>query len=296
MLKKTNGSKFPFSLRLFCAAFAVFFLCTSFLFSEDTKAKNNFLTDEANRIFHKISPEINEHLQNQDSQLAETGNPDHNNLVKIIVQFDDNKYKDQARARISAFFQSNGIKIKSELNNLHIKVIEMPLQAVKELASFDAISFISFDKETEFLGHIETTTGAAAMRAQSGNSTIDGRGIGIAVLDSGLYGSHRSFQGSDGNSRLVAQADFTGEGITTEDPYGHGSHVAGIAAGGTRNIPTTYKGIAPEARLINLRVLDLQGRGTSSMLLSALDWILTNRTTYNIRVVNMSLGTLAVDS
>jgi subtilisin family serine protease len=57
-----------------------------------------------------------------------------------------------------------------------------------------------------------------------------------------------------------------------------------------------YIGIAPKANIVNLRVLNSQGIGTVSGVLSALDWILTNRTTYNIRVVNMSLGVSAISS
>ena len=57
-----------------------------------------------------------------------------------------------------------------------------------------------------------------------------------------------------------------------------------------------YLGIAPNAKLINLRVLNSTGTGTVSGTLAALDWILSNKAQYNIRVVNMSLGTAAVDS
>jgi subtilisin family serine protease len=134
------------------------------------------------------------------------------------------------------------------------------------------------------------------MRLQSGNSDVDGRGVGIAVVDSSIFTSHRSFQGADGQSRVLAEADFTGLGISGGDPYGHGTHVAALAGGGSREIPEAYEGIAPGAHIINLRVLNSQGQGTVSSLLSALDWIMTRRATYNIRVVNLSLGCLAIDS
>ena len=100
---------------------------------------------------------------------------------------------------------------------------------------------------------------------------------------------------TSGASRIVYNQDFTGE-ARTDDPYGHGTHVASIAAGNGIVSNAAYIGIAPNANLINLRVLDSQGTGTVSNLLSALDWVLTNHSTYNIRVVNMSLGTSAIDS
>src|SRR5207244_7306240 len=97
------------------------------------------------------------------------------------------------------------------------------------------------------------------------------------------------------NVRVIANQDFTGEN-RTDDPYGHGSHVASIAAGNGRVSNAAYLGIAPNAKIINLRVLNSNGTGTVSATLAALDWLLTNQATYNIRVVNMSLGTAAIDS
>ena len=63
---------------------------------------------------------------------------------------------------------------------------------------------------------------------------------------------------SSGASRVVYSEDFTGQG-TTADRYGHGSHVAGIIGGNGANSGGKYNGIAPESKLINLRVLDETG-------------------------------------
>jgi serine protease AprX len=295
MMKKTES---PFCLQIFIAALITFLLCASFFVRDHTKANDRFHIHRKDKPSEKLSLEINQQLQNQDLHATIGGGnkPPDATPQRVIVQFDDRKYQGRTRAMINALLNGNGIQVKSQLNNLNAAVVEMPLNAIRALASFDAVSFISPDKETSFLGHLENTTGASTMRAQTGNSTLDGRGIAIAVLDSGLYDDHKSFLGSDGRSRIVAQMDFTGEWDLDDDDYGHGSHVAGIAAGGARELSPTYRGIAPEAKLINLRVLNSEGKGSISALLNALNWIMTYRTIYNIRVVNMSLGTLAVDS
>src|SRR5207247_11467425 len=103
--------------------------------------------------------------------------------------------------------------------------------------------------------------------------------------------------------RIKVSQDFTGENNAASDPYGHGSHVASSAAAASYSNGTTYQGVAPGATIINLRVLNSQGTGTTSALLSALNWIISpadptkpvsstnplNKDKYNIRIVNMSL-------
>jgi serine protease AprX len=115
------------------------------------------------------------------------------------------------------------------------------------------------------------------------------------VLDSGIDTNHKSFLDRSNSLRVIASRDFTGEG-RTDDPYGHGTHVASIAGGNGRIANANYIGIAPNSNLINLRVLGATGSGNVSTVLRALDWVMENHAAYNIRVVNMSLGAPAVDS
>jgi serine protease AprX len=81
----------------------------------------------------------------------------------------------------------------------------------------------------------------------------------------------------------------------TDDHYGHGQHVAGIIAGnGARSSASTafltFRGLAPSANLINLRVLDQNGRGTDSTVIAAIQQAIKLKDRYNIRVINLSLG------
>ncbi|HLL99896.1 MAG TPA: S8 family serine peptidase, partial [Pyrinomonadaceae bacterium] len=225
-------------------------------------------------------------------------NSSNNNVVRVILQLSE-----PPRGQLNALLNRNGIHVRANFRNLNSMVVELPAGVVDELASFSEVSFVSLDSKTEAFGHISATTGTDAVRAQTtstllgGTTTtyLDGSGIGIAVIDSGIDAAHTSFLDKSNNVRVVVNRDFTGEG-RTDDPYGHGTHVAATAAGNGRISNAAYIGIAPNAKLINLRVLDRNGVGKTSSLLSAIDWVLANRTTYNIRVVNMSLGGVAVDS
>jgi len=139
--------------------------------------------------------------------------------------------------------------------------------------------------------------GANVVRDQG----IDGRGITIAVLDTGIDTHHPDFAG-----RIVAERCFCdnldGTGCcpggateragagSAEDDQGHGTHVAGIAAGGGANAP---RGVAPMAKLVAVKVMDAQNRFRSfTQIFRALEWIANER--LDVDVINMSLGSFAV--
>ena len=118
---------------------------------------------------------------------------------------------------------------------------------------------------------------------------LTGRGVGVAVVDSGVY-PHPDLAG-----RIVAAIDFTSaaptvSNIPLNDLGGHGTHVAGLIAGDGTRSGGLYTGVAPKANLIDVRVIDAHGGSNVSIILRGLQWILANRATYNIKVVNMSLG------
>ncbi|HEV2904598.1 MAG TPA: S8 family peptidase, partial [Pyrinomonadaceae bacterium] len=217
----------------------------------------------------KVSAELGEVVANSDPTTR----------IKVILQVEDLK-NEALRAQLAQF----GATINEEIPRLGTIAVEVPAGAISSLAANGTTNYLSLDRPVNGLGHVETTTGDEAMQVK--NVGTDGSGIGVAVLDSGISTKHKSLSG-----RIVFSRDFTGEG-TTNDGYGHGTFVASMIA--AQQGP--YGGIATGANLINFRVLDSQGRGSMSEVLNALNSILTYRAQYNIRVVNMSLGAVAVDS
>jgi serine protease AprX len=122
--------------------------------------------------------------------------------------------------------------------------------------------------------------GIGAIDVQRAWSSATGRGVVVALMDTGIA-DHPDLSGS-----VLARVDFVNDGSTSLDPGGHGTFLAGLIAAHGR----TFSGVAPDAKLISLRVLDAQGRGTMHAVLAAFDWVLHNRSTYHVNVLNLSFG------
>ena len=131
------------------------------------------------------------------------------------------------------------------------------------------------------------------------NMGVDGMGIGVAVIDSGVSNAadfqidpeaHRPID------RIVRKISFNPNSNTTSDVYGHGTHVAGIIGGHGRGIDPLYQGIAPAVELISLKISDETGMAYESDTVAAMQWVLDNKTTYNIRVVNLSINSTTEQS
>jgi len=136
-------------------------------------------------------------------------------------------------------------------------------------------------------------TDAAVNAPLAWESGWDGSGIGVAVIDSGIYPHPDLLSANTGQSRVVYRKSFIG-GVQPDD-FGHGTHVAGIIAGtgASSNVPNSLhilRGIAPNANLLDLRVLDENGDSNDSAVITAIQTAVQLKRLYNVRVINLSLG------
>jgi serine protease AprX len=117
---------------------------------------------------------------------------------------------------------------------------------------------------------------------------VNGQGVGVAVIDSGI-----SFHSALANKVVANVSLITGD-PSVADAFGHGTHVAGIIAGNAapaRTVTGLYTGgVAPGAQLVNVRVLGADGVGLTSDVIAGIQWAIANRTRYNIRIINLSIG------
>jgi subtilisin family serine protease len=129
---------------------------------------------------------------------------------------------------------------------------------------------------------------ADAAAAQFG---VTGEGLTAAVLDTGIQANHVDFHG-----RIAAVRNFAfGSPLDVNDGEGHGTNVAGIIAARQKAKKSTdpvgeHQGVAPDAQLAILKVLDDQGNGDFAWVDDALDWVLANADAYGVTVVNISIS------
>jgi serine protease AprX len=115
---------------------------------------------------------------------------------------------------------------------------------------------------------------------------IAGNGVTVAVLDSGVAADLDLVSPAN---RILASVNFADE-RPTSDPGGHGTHIAGIIAGNGSRSGGEFVGIAPQANVVDVRVLGRTGSGRISSVVRGIEWVLAHRAVYNIRVINLSFG------
>jgi serine protease AprX len=139
------------------------------------------------------------------------------------------------------------------------------------------------------------TSYPVSSRAVRSWSQATGAGVGVAVIDTGIDGTHPDFSGSNGTSRIVASAVTNPDATNATDTFGHGTHVAGIIAGDSYRrswrdpLWGRYRGIAPHADLISIKADDGAGNATIVDVIRGLEFAIEHREDLGIRVVNLSL-------
>lgn len=122
---------------------------------------------------------------------------------------------------------------------------------------------------------------------RDGNATSYSKDdIVVAIIDTGIDASHVDLDGG----KVIGWNDLVNKKTTPYDDQGHGTHVSSIVAGTGDGNPA-YKGVAPGAALVGVKVLDKNGSGQMSNVDAGIDWVISNKDKYGIKVINMSLGT-----
>jgi len=197
-----------------------------------------------------------------------------------------------SRPGIEAVAARYGLRVRKWLQNG--AALEVPAGFLGRVADDSDVDQLSGDLPVQ--AHMAITNvaiGADQVHQDGwaqGMKALTGKGVGVALVDSGIATMPQL------RGRIAARLDFTDAHGAGDDDNGHGTHLAGIIAGGSLNGHQETIGVAPEATLVSLKVLDADGRGYASDVIEAIDWAVTNRDRFNIQVINLSLGAPVLQS
>lgn len=181
--------------------------------------------------------------------------------------------------------------IKYRFKLIHGVAGEATPSEIRGLAESDAVQGIypdgSIDLSYPSNGSISNESGGLFIPATAINADrlwqkgVDGRGVTVAVIDSGIDKNHPDLAG-----RVIGEKNFVEDETTTDDLLGHGTMVAGIIAGSGASSEGKYRGIAPGANLLNVKVINSKGDGRVSDIIAGIEWALYN----GADVLSLSLG------
>jgi len=227
----------------------------------------------------KISPDLQPLLANS------------SNNVKVIVQYNSPLCPGGFTVGFSCVpVNLTGGVVNEVFSLINAVAGTVPTADVITLSNNPSVTYISLDRS---LGATLDYSANGVNAPIAWNSGWDGTGVGVAIIDSGIYSHPDLLSAASGRSRVVYRQSFIG-GLQNDD-FGHGTHVAGIVAGSgaTSNVPGSLhvlRGIAPNANLLDLRVLDQNGSSNDSVVIAAIETAVNLKNRYNVRVINLSLG------
>jgi serine protease AprX len=209
-------------------------------------------------------------------------------LVGVIVQTVD----DPGELQLAKVRGKGGV-VKTRHSSIRGYSASVPASAIEDLADDPEVEHVSLDAPV----HAFLDIALKAIRADVAirdNGGLDGRGVGIALIDTGVQ-LHPDLARPRGGTPQPIEVEIVGREKGMQDYYGHGTHVAGIlnGSGAMSSGPEafrTFRGLAPGAQLISLRALQPDGSGLTSDVISAIDWVVLHQRARSIRVLNLSLG------
>lgn len=197
-----------------------------------------------------------------------------------IVVFEDGQSMASALSdRVATFAADNGATVLQQYDLINGIAIKVPgADAVEKLSALDNVKYV--EPSIEFhatLAEASPIVGAP----QAWDLGYTGKGVKVAVVDSGIDGSHPDFEG-----RIAEFKDFVGGKTTAYDDFGHGTHCAGIIGGDGSASNGKYKGVAPEVTFVGVKVLGKGGSGSLENILAGINYAAKT----DARIISLSLG------
>ena len=200
--------------------------------------------------------------------------PQSQEMVKVLIGFRGSSVNAEQQ-----MVEDAGGHIQHAYHRTHIVAATLPATEVQALRESANVAFIEDDGIVHALDQ-QLPWGVDRINAESVHSNNKGNGVKVAIIDTGIDISHPDLNVQGG----ISCVSYT---TSWDDDNGHGSHVAGIVA--ALDNTTGVIGVAPEAGLYAVKVLDGSGTGNWSNVMAGIDWAIDN----GMQVINMSIGGLS---
>ncbi len=198
--------------------------------------------------------------------------------IPVIVQLNKNAARILS---VESLAESSGCQVKKNLPLIDSFASDVNLKSMQKLVENSVVETIWYDGEVRAMLDVASPAVKADNLWDLGYA---GKGVGIAVLDTGIY-NH-----PDLRDRIIGFKDFVKNLEDTYDDNGHGTHVAGCAAGSGNMSGNNFRGPASSANLIGVKVLNKLGIGSASTVIQGVQWCIYHKENLNIKILNLSLG------
>ena len=235
-----------------------------------------------NQYKHKMQPNLIKELRRPN-----TANMTSSKKLQVIVQF-NKKLSSHHLKSLNKHVEPHHCAVIKKLQLIDSISANVTHTGIKKLCKQTYVSYVYLDHKVHTRLNIAAPAVGAAAAQKSG---LTGKGVSIAIIDTGIY-PHPDL--TKPVNRIIAFKDFVGNRKTPYDDNGHGTHVSGDASGNGFSSKGKYKGTAPKASLVGVKVLDRNGSGDISKVIEGIQWVIHNRRRYNIRIINLSLGAAGV--
>jgi serine protease AprX len=237
-------------------------------------------------------------------KLAALSQSDPGRRVEVIVRLDPGASAETARS----FVRTAGGHPGESIGLINAFSARLDARDAQRLAAQPGVLAVSLNGTTKPQGvgfkpnRLETSYNQSVNTPQVWNHAT-GKGVGVAVIDTGISGGLADFRRAEGSgSRVVASAVTNPDATTAEDTYGHGTHVAGLLAGDSSArgaddpLRGRYAGTAPDANLISIKASDDHGDASVLDVIYGIEFAVEHKDEFNIRVLNLSLESTVAES